>query len=277
MQIEPMAVEDLNFALNLIDIEQWGQGREEVADLFQLSPETIFIAKENDVLVGMAFGVKHDQFAFLANVIVREEYRGKGFGKKLVQHTLQALHHQGIEDIYLDGVPKITPLYEKEGFKPICKSFRLYGQIPFQSSDRIRTMDAADLDYVLTLDKKYFQSDRSLLLTTLFQNHPKLCKVYIEENQIQGYIMGTPRENYIKLGPWVIDNPKHNVSCMLSSYGSPSLTPQLFMGILESNPQALKMATEMGLQAKHFSIRMHRGENLIASPHIYAIMGPDRG
>ncbi len=277
MQIEPMAFEDLNFALNLIDIEQWGQGQEEVADLFQLSPETIFIAKENDVLVGMAFGVKYDQFAFLADVIVREEYRGKGFGKKLVQHTLQALHHQGIEDIYLDGVPKITPLYEKEGFKPICKSFRLYGQIPFQSSDRIRIMDAADLDYVLTLDKKYFQSDRSPLLSTLFQNYPKLCKVYIEENQIQGYIMGTPRENYIKLGPWVIDNPKLNVSCMLSSYGSPSLTPQLFMGILESSPQALKMAMEMGLQAKYFSIRMHRGENLIDSPHIYAIMGPDRG
>lgn len=277
MQIEPMCFEDLEFALKLIDIEDWGQGREEVEDLFDLSPETIFIAKVDGIPVGMAFGVKYDRYAFLADVIVCEEERGKGYGKKIVQHTLAALNQQGIENIYLDGVPKIAPLYAAEGFNPICKSFRLYGQIPFQPSDRMRQMEETDLEVLFTLDNKHFHSDRSLLLKTLFQNHPELCKVYIEENQIQGFIMGSPRDNYIKVGPWVINNPKEDVRCMLSSFGSPSETPQLFMGILESQTQALQIATDMGMESRYFSIRMHRGSKPVSTPHIFAIMGPDRG
>ncbi|UYP46276.1 hypothetical protein NEF87_002561 [Candidatus Lokiarchaeum ossiferum] len=277
MQIEPMCFEDLEFALKLIDIEKWGQGREEVEDLFELSPDTIFIAKVEGTPVGMAFGVKYDKYAFLADVIVCEEERGKGYGKKLVQHTLATLNQQGIENIYLDGVPKITPLYAAEGFKPMCKSFRLYGQIPFQSSDRIRQMEESDLDEICAMDFKYFQSDRSLLLITLFQKHPDLCKVYIEENQIQGYIMAAPRENCIKVGPWVVNNPKKSVKCMLTSFGSPSETPQLFIGILESQQQALQIATDLGFESHYFSIRMHRGPNPISTPHIFAIMGPDRG
>ena len=277
MKIEPMCFDDLEFALKLIDKEKWGQGREDVEDLFELSPETIFIAKVDGNPIGMAFGVKYDNYAFLADVIVSEKERGKGYGKEIVKYTLTALNQQGIENIYLDGVPKITPLYAAEGFKPICKSFRLYGQIPFQPSDRIRQMEENDLEVIYKMDSKYFHSDRSLLLKNLFQNHPKLCKVYIEENQIRGYIMGSPRVNYLKVGPWVVDNPKEDVRCMLSSFGSSSDTPQLFMGILESQTQSLQIATEMGMESRYFSIRMHRGPKLISTPNIFAIMGPDRG
>ena len=93
-----------------------------------------FEAKEGENIFGWAYlyimynDLHQEPFGFLENVFVKEEYRGKGMGKKLIDSVIKEAKRQNCYKLvgtsrYERG--DVHTMYEKLGFKDYGKEFRL--------------------------------------------------------------------------------------------------------------------------------------------------------
>jgi|SRR3989344_319443 len=91
-------------------------------------------AEENGMLLGWAYlyimfnDLHKEPFAFLENVFVKEENRGKGVGSKLITAAIAEAKKQNCYKLICTsryGKPEVHALYGKFGFKDHGKEFRL--------------------------------------------------------------------------------------------------------------------------------------------------------
>lgn len=79
---------------------------------------------ENDVLAGCGYGVIERGFIGLYDIIVKDEFRSRGYGKEIIETILSKAKEKGINKAYLAVVDNNTVaknLYNKLGFKEIYK------------------------------------------------------------------------------------------------------------------------------------------------------------
>jgi ribosomal protein S18 acetylase RimI-like enzyme len=71
-------------------------------------------------VIGCGLGVLEDKFIGLFDIVVNPDFRGKGYGKKIVETIISWGKNQGAEIAYLQVMlnnPVALKLYEKIGFK----------------------------------------------------------------------------------------------------------------------------------------------------------------
>ena len=80
--------------------------------------------RQNGPIVGMAtlitYRIPHNMKAMVEDVVVDESMRGKGVGKKLMNHVIHAAREQGVKYLNLTSRPERTAahkLYESLGFE----------------------------------------------------------------------------------------------------------------------------------------------------------------
>jgi len=79
---------------------------------------------EKEIFVGCGYGVIENGFIGLFDIIVKEEFRGKGYGKEIVEAILAKANETGIKKAYLAVVNNneiAKKLYGNIGFKEIYK------------------------------------------------------------------------------------------------------------------------------------------------------------
>lgn len=100
---------------------------EEWKETLEKSDRYLFFAKVNDELVGMVAAYQEDgerlrHTAYVWGVYVREEFRGKGIGKKLMEVLLAELQKNNVEKASLNvntAQSNAIKLYESLGFQTI--------------------------------------------------------------------------------------------------------------------------------------------------------------
>jgi ribosomal protein S18 acetylase RimI-like enzyme len=80
---------DIDAAINLTDLENWGYTRADFRRLLALSPEGCFVAESRGRVVGVLTTTSYEGLAFLGAVIVSPELRGKGVGKAMMETALE--------------------------------------------------------------------------------------------------------------------------------------------------------------------------------------------
>jgi ribosomal protein S18 acetylase RimI-like enzyme len=89
----------------------------------------IVISKEIDrEIVGCGYGVIENNFVGLFDIVVREDKRGNGFGKEIVNTIISEANKNGIEKSYLQVVNNNTiakKLYENIGYKEYKYWYRI--------------------------------------------------------------------------------------------------------------------------------------------------------
>lgn len=79
--------------------------------------------QQGDVIAGVA-GFIHWQWVYVAQVWVKEDFRGQGLAKQLLQHLEAWARQQGRQGLYIDTFEdRVKSLYEKMGY--VC-----FGSIP---------------------------------------------------------------------------------------------------------------------------------------------------
>ena len=284
MQFRNLTINDLDFALNLTKIENWGTTRGELEDLLLFAPNCATLATIKDKPVGMIFTVSYDNFGFIGNLIVKKEFRNQGIGQQLMQKAIAHLENSGNSLIMLDGVEAAVGLYQRFGFKVSCKSLRLEGEVIHKPSNRVFQMKSEEFQDVLALDLKYFQANREFLLRKIFTRYKSLCKIIKQDDKITGFIMAIPKEDHLKIGPWIVDDEyEFEPELLLKSLENNNRSFIIRMGILESNKLAFKIANICSLQPYSYSNRMiytTGNKEIINSQFkkgMFAIGGPDRG
>lgn len=93
--------------------------REGIAKYLLRNPNTCFVADDNGKLIGVIMSGHDGRRGFIYHTAVKEEYRGQGIGKKLVNSALEALEREGIHKVALVAFEKNVLgniFWEKVGF-----------------------------------------------------------------------------------------------------------------------------------------------------------------
>lgn len=88
----------------------------------------IFTAFDEDVPVGYCIVSLDDACGEIDSLFVAPDFRKQGIGGKLMQNTLQwlkKLHCMHINVLVAEGNEKVSPFYERFGFKPKATMLKL--------------------------------------------------------------------------------------------------------------------------------------------------------
>jgi len=279
MHIRKMTQQDVDFGVGLAIAEGWGSTKLDFEELLAFDPKGCFIVENNDMPIGMICTTPYNGFGFISNLIVLEEYRNRKVGTLLMKHALDYLEDKGVRTQLLDGVVKAISLYERFGFEKRYKSLRLEGNVEPKESDDVRSMTIADLNTIDRFDTELFGASRKKFIESRLNNFPKLCKVLEIEGELAGYIMGSERNESVRIGPWVMRYASKQSDDLLQELASEVDEMTLQIGVLENNTSALQILKKYRFAQKSFSWRMIRGRSgdWTFSDHLYAICSAARG
>jgi len=281
MIIRSASTDDLDFCVSCVTGEGWLSETRAVFEGFLAhDPGGCFVAEEKREPIGMMVATAYDTCGFLGELIVVPERRGKGIGRQLMEHAISYLQARGCRSLYLDGDTPAVPLYERLGFRVVCRSLRFLGAPTGMTSQGVRMMTPADLEAVCAIDRSAFGADRSFFIKRRLRLFPQLCLIQTGGNQITGFIMGQPGNEVVTVGPWCVGDESAVPHGLLHTLAYHSGGQKLRMGILESNvPAAALMRSLKTFKETEPSWRMVLGPDigLGGSPRLYAVGTPAKG
>lgn len=125
MIIRTMKIEDYEKVYDLwihtagMGLNTTDDSREGIAKYLLRNPDTCFVAEDNGKIAGVIMSGHDGRRGFIYHTTVKEEYRGRGIGKKLVDSALAALEAEGIHKVALVTFEKNVSgniFWEKVGF-----------------------------------------------------------------------------------------------------------------------------------------------------------------
>jgi hypothetical protein len=275
---------DVNFALKMTQIEKWNNTRKDIERMYKLDPSGCFVAEMTGKKVGHIFTVRYGKLGWIGFLIVRSEHRAKGVGTSLMRKAMDHLLSCGVETIKLEAVPKIANVYRRLGFVDEYDSLRFLGKIQklaSVASSNVKLLERSMLNEVAKFDAKYFGADRSAVLTSLYNDYPKLCLISCRESKIVGYIMCRNAENGYRAGPWVCTpkNPQVPRELLAKCMEILGQNAELYIGVPAANKTAVEIMREFSFEQYSKSIRMRFGKKLETDGinGVFAIGGPEKG
>jgi predicted N-acetyltransferase YhbS len=272
---------DLDFCVRAVEAEGWQSETRYTFETFLAHNQSgCFIAEERDQPVGMCVATPYETCGFLGELIVIPKRRGHGIGGQVMRHAIKYLQEQDCRSIYLDGDTLAVPLYERLGFRVICKSLRFVGRIEGSPSESVRTMRPDDLEIVLRLDREAFGADRAFFLRRRFESFPQFCMTLETDKHVAGFIMGQPGRGVVTVGPWLINDPTRNPLDLIRGVALKTGNTRLRLAILETNTGAAALCRSLNtFEETEPSWRMAMGseDNLGMSARLLALGSPSKG
>jgi ribosomal protein S18 acetylase RimI-like enzyme len=274
--IRSMNSADLDFAEQCIRDEGWlSENRPTLEGFYLHDAEGCLLAEVDGLPVGICTATPYGKSGFIGELIVRKEARGAGIGAALLNHGVRYLQSQGVETVYLDGVVKAVGLYERNGFRKICRSLRFSGQLEGSFHADVHPMQTGDLSAVGSLDQRMFGADRGFFLARRLELFPELCKVMVgDKEEVTGYILGRRGDGWISAGPWIISEIVVDPLPLLQSFALAVGNLPFSIGILELNRRAVELIGSLGFQERPdcpWRMALGPSSNLGASPFCMAV------
>jgi predicted N-acetyltransferase YhbS len=281
LTIREMQKEEIAFAAECTAAEDWVSENQSTLEEFYLyDPSGCLLAVENGKPVGICIATCYGVNGFIGELIVRPEARGRGVGAALLNHGIDILKQRGVETVYLDGVVKAVQLYERNGFRKVCRSWRFSGTLPEKKSAGVRLMTSDDLEQVFALDKRSFGEDRSFFLRHRMKLYPHLAYVMENKGTVLGFILGRAGPGWLSVGPWVVEEWVSNPLELLNALAQESKILPISLGILATHQRACELVQSLGFVARPDSPwRMALGisQSLGTSPCCYAVGSAAKG
>jgi ribosomal protein S18 acetylase RimI-like enzyme len=202
-RIRRLEEQDIDAAIALTDLEQWGYTRADFRRLRALSPDGCFVAESDRRVVGVLTTTTYDGLAFLGAVIVSPDLRGKGVGRAMMEAALDHLRGQGVRTVRLNAYLDAIPFYEKLGFRREYEVIRWHGDAVTGRMQGVRPVRFDDLEPLSRFDERYFGANRRVLLERLADEFPSTFLVSEHRGLLRGFIVGNASGDSCEVGPWV--------------------------------------------------------------------------
>ena len=141
-------------------------------------------------MVGIGTTILHNDVAWLAHIIVHDNYRNQGIGKLITENLIDIAHANNCATIYLLATEMGEPVYRKLGFESeteyiLYKGEKTAGLI--RPSEKILSYKIDFLEEISTIDQQVSGEDR------MFHLEPHLSSgfVYLDGKKVQGYYLPT--------------------------------------------------------------------------------------
>ncbi len=136
-------------------------------------------------IVGIGAAIILGDTAWIAHIIVDEEFRNKGIGYSIVEELLNRLKGYALKSYLLIATEMGKSLYEKAGFKAVSDYAYFRREAPWSdqtSSDTVQPYEATFIYDIFELDRKISGEDRSVLL----RDHLVGSKICIQNDSVGG-------------------------------------------------------------------------------------------
>ncbi len=277
VQLRFMTDKDIPAVMRLKEIAGWNQTIADWQRFLFATPEGCFVAEHQGRVIGTVTTIVYeDRFAWIAQLLVDPEHRGRGTGKKLLEQAIAYLDSRNLPCMKLDATPLGKPLYQKLGFLSEYEIERWV--LERQIDEKAGQYQAVEIREVLRLDREIFGADRSELLRSLAEEAPEFTLVARRDAAIVGYTFGRRGALADQLGPWMAHSEDVAVE-LLDEFLRRSRRDLLFVDCMLNNPWPVPLVKARGFEFSRPLTRMFRGTNKYPGrPELFcASLGPEFG
>lgn len=271
--IRLLTAADIPAAMRLKEAAGWNQTEQDWANLLAAEPEGCFGIDCDGALVATGAGVCFGRdLAWIGMVLTAPEYRGRGFARQLMEHTLEFLARRGVAWIKLDATDMGRPLYLKLGFED--EGFVERWCLPRVEDPRPVELPRCRLADFAELDAAAFGADRREILE----------RVAVESACVpgEGYAMGRPGTKAAYFGPCVCRSAGA-ARTLLEWFLARHRGESVYWDLLPGHAEALELARELGFERRRQLVRMALRAEPGAAPFrhddaaVFAIAGFEYG
>lgn len=270
---EALLTADLPSALALSIEAGWNQVHADWERLVALWPRGCFCLRAADVAVSTTAALSYDsRLAWIGMVLTRQDQRGQGFARRLLEHSLAFLDQAGVESVKLDATDLGRPVYQKMGFVDERKVSRWLRRKSPSSTRPPRMENRLDAE-TLEMDRKAFGANRGRLLEHMADRNS------VFSLPGQGYAIVRPGRAAMHFGPCVAEtqyDAREILGGVLNKHGR----EDILWDLADDNEGAVRLAMESGFVRSRKLVRMCRGKqapDLAFHAKIYALTGFELG
>jgi GNAT superfamily N-acetyltransferase len=259
--IRTAQLEDMGFIITLAEQEGWNPGLNDAQAFHATDSEGFYIGVLDGEPIGCISAVDYHGFGFIGLYIVKEKYRGKGYGLALWKHAVERLR-SGI--IGLDGVVSQQSNYQKSNFNYAYPSHRFcwkpnadlkLGEDGFYENNIVPESKVA-FAALCAYDYDCFRYARPEFLRVWTSMPTSKTFVSMDKNAIQGYATLRLCHQGFKLGPLFADTPSIARNLLLAA-GYEAQGNPIFLDVPEPNREAGELAVEFGMHKVFETARMY--------------------
>ncbi len=283
LQIRRMRVEDIRFAIRLSNQEKWGVIRRDLARILKLDPSGSFVAMFNGRKVGLLTTTSYGRkLAWIGNVVVDREHRGRHIGQALVQNAIDYLQSNRLHHIALYCFDENVKFYRRLGFirdEPFVRMLRKPEPL-HPSAPPEKTSHPLSLRALYSADRKAFGADRSRLIRLVLKTKAGWYVGSQNHGSPGSYLLVKTYDDVYEFGPWICSDARgQQAPGMLQLALSKIPKKPIEASCLQNHKRALSLLRRNGFEIVRHGYRMYFDEapslgNLRAN---YALGFPDKG
>ncbi len=274
-----MTVEDIEFAVQLTNLEEWDYTPGDFRRFMRMDPRGTLVAWEDRRPVGVATATTYGEAAWIGSIVVDPHFRGRGYGKALVKEALRYVEDEGGETCWLNAYGHAQSFYEQLGFQAAGSTIHLQGSAQGKVRPGARLAHAGDLDRVAEFDAPFFGADRRKVLDEFYHDFGESFFLWCEDG-VTGFIVGAPYPGGVEVSPWVCDPTRSEVAeqlllHLLAHYPETSVS----LNMPEENSVGVEMMESLGFSQGFKTVRMYRGAggHSIDPAGIFSLGGLEKG
>jgi ribosomal protein S18 acetylase RimI-like enzyme len=193
MQIDQFKHSDLDRFLRLAKAEGWICDRWEFDFLLNAFPQGCLVARRWGIAVAFVTAIRYGTSGWIGNLVVREEFRGQGLGRTLMEEAIAVLDEAGTETIWLTASLAGKPLYESLGFTAVDVINRWVGR--GIGGDEASDGETVSRDEILAVDRAGWGDLRETIIDQV-----------AERGRVFGtrgaFLVSQACAGSVQLGPW---------------------------------------------------------------------------
>ncbi len=240
-------------------------------------------------VIGCIFTTNYTDQAWIGNILIAQEERGKGFAGGLISGVISYLQEKRqIHTFRLGSVPLAIGLYKKLGFSAEAFTTSQEAELPLKFDYenlnmgehlQVGRLGQEDLEAAAEIDRQFFRSDRLGLLMDLYKDSMGAgCLSLKDQGTIVGFLMIRQRQTSKEEGGFA-QGPDHvyrlGPSCVLPKYGVKGFKALFQEGIRAVN----KEVADLGGSARIYAVfprNADRDQIFRDTQELAGAMGMDR-
>jgi predicted GNAT family acetyltransferase len=275
-----MSVSDIPFAVKLSSQEKWGTPPSDFMRILRLGPHGSFVAFDGNSRVGMittmTFG---KELAWIGNVIVDKNHRGKHIGQDLMNYAIDHLTKLQIRHIGLYCFTDNVGFYRRLGFVGGMHFVRLRRPRRIPSLFENEPGKQPSLPQVLSLDRRAFGADRSKLIRSWIRDKSAACFGFTN-GRTSGFLLVKGYSTMFDFGPGAaFGASQDDLNKLLAEALEYSWRKPIEASCLARNRTMLKLLSEYGFRTVNSGFRMYWNHDAtLGSDRSAILLGfPDKG
>jgi GNAT superfamily N-acetyltransferase len=258
LTIRTMRTDEIALAVNWAAAEGWNPGLADDACFATVDPKGFLVGELDGVPAATISCVNYDaKFSFLGFYIVRENWRGCGYGLRIWN---AAIAHAGSRVIGLDGVVAQQDNYKKSGFQLAYANIRCGGTVaaPGMPQAGIVSLNEVPFAMLEAYDATVFPAPRPAFLRAWISAPGHVGCALMRNGALAGWGVIRPCRQDRKIGPLVADD-RATAETVLSALLARAGGDEIFLDVPAVNRDAVALAQDLGLAPVFETARMYTG------------------